>query len=62
MQDYELHEMSLVPVKKDLYADDLSPNGNVKFESVDTIVQSQLQDLSSEFYDETILLDIYKNL
>lgn len=62
IEEFELRELSLVTVKKDIYADDLAPGGNVQFQSVDMIVQSQLTNISSEFYDNNLLLDIYRGL
>ena len=62
IEEYELREMSLVSIKNDLFSDDLAPNGNVKFQSVDSIVQGQITNIVSEFYDPNILLDIYRNL
>jgi len=62
IEEYELRELSLVTMKKDLHSDDLAPGGNVQFQSVDTIVQGQLLNISSEFYDSNLLLEIYKGL
>jgi DNA repair exonuclease SbcCD nuclease subunit len=62
LEEYNLRELSLVTMKKDLHSDDLAPGGNIRFQSVDTIVQSQLLNISSEFYDSNTLLEIYKGL
>lgn len=62
VKEYELREMSLVPLKKDAYSDDLANGGNIAFQSVDTIVQGQLTAIESEFYDPNLLLDIYRGL
>jgi len=62
VEEYELREMSLVLVKKDLYADDLAPGGNIMFRSVDTIVQGQISDIKSETFDPNLLLEIYRGL
>lgn len=62
IEEFELRELSLVNVKKDLHSEDLAPGGNVQFQSVDTIVQTQISNISSEFYDNSILLDIYRSL
>jgi len=62
VEEFELRELSLIPAKTDLHAEDLAPNSNVKFQSVDSIVTGQLVELSSEFYDSTMLLDIYRGL
>ena len=44
--------------------DDISfdTQGNIKFESVDTIVTDQLTNINSEQYSPNMLLDIYRNL
>ena len=63
MEEYELRELSLVTMKKDLHSDDAGNVGNIQFQSVDAIVQSQLiNNVSSEYYDNTLLLEIYKGL
>ena len=45
-----------------MHSTDPSPNGNIKFQSVDTIVQGQITAIDSEFYDASVLLDIYRGL
>src|ERR1035441_7623079 len=62
VEEYDLRELSLVTMKKDAHMDDSSLGGNVNCESVDTIVQGQLLNINSEFYDSSLLLDIYKGL
>ena len=37
-------------------------SGEINFESVDTIVTSQLQQIDSQQYDTNLMLDIYRNL
>ena len=60
MQEYGLREMSLIPLKvEDM---DMQISGEINFESVDTIVTSQLQQIDSEQYDTNLMLDIYRNL
>jgi hypothetical protein len=61
VEEYSLREMSLVPIKKDTYSDDLS-GVSASFQSVDAIVQSQITDIKSEFYDPNLLLGIYRGL
>lgn len=61
VNDYSLREMSLIPVKHQDFSTDLAP-GEIKFESVDQIVTQQLSMLESEFYEPTLLLDIYRSL
>jgi len=58
---YNLREMSLIPVSKGSVVQDLAP-GDVKFESVDQIVTQQIKDIKSDFYDPQLLLDIYRTL
>jgi hypothetical protein len=40
---------------------DLAP-GEIKFESVDQIIMDQISNIESQFYDQKLLLDIYRNL
>jgi DNA repair exonuclease SbcCD nuclease subunit len=61
MPKHELREMSLIPMKLDQNAADLAP-GDLKFESVDKIIIDQISNIESQFYDQKILLDIYRNL
>jgi hypothetical protein len=60
MQTYKLRELSLLPKKEVNVADVVQ--GEVTFESVDTIVQNQLNAISSEHYDRNLLLDIYRHI
>jgi hypothetical protein len=59
METYQLRELSLLP-KKDVEIHD-GTGGEIKFESIDTIVQNQINAISSEHYDRNLLLDIYRN-
>jgi hypothetical protein len=61
VKDYDLREMSLIPVKSTAVDADMAP-GEVKFESVDQIVTDQITNIESEFYDPKLLLKIYQNL
>ena len=61
IEEYDLRELSLVTMKKDLHLEDSGEN-NINFQSVDTIVQSQILNITSEFYDSSLLLEIYKGL
>ena len=60
MDEYQLREMSLIPLKVEEM--DMSVQGEINFESVDTIVTSQLQQIDSQQYDSKLMLDIYRNL
>jgi len=52
--------MSLIPVKvEDM---DMQISGEINFESVDSIVFSQLEQIDSQQYDSKLMLDIYRNL
>jgi UDP-2,3-diacylglucosamine pyrophosphatase LpxH len=59
---YNLREITLIPQKS--VGDDISfdTQGNIMFESVDTIVTNQLTNIDSKQYDPRLLLDIYRNL
>jgi hypothetical protein len=59
VRNYNLREMTLIPVKSSSVDLDMSP-GEVKFESVDQIVTDQLTNIESDFYDPNLLLKIYQ--
>lgn len=58
---HQLREMALIPMKLDQHTLDLAP-GELKFESVDQIILDQISNIESQFYDQKLLLEIYKNL
>ena len=58
---YRLRELTLLPVKEATLGDDIQL-GNVKFESIDSIVTNQLTSIQSDTYDPNLLLDIYRHL
>lgn len=60
MNQYPIRELSLIQQK----IEDTTVNENVpiNFESVDSIVFSQLKAVESDFYDKDLLMDIYRNL
>jgi len=58
---YNLRELTLIPVKKDIMESVAEP-GELKFESVDTIVTNQLTSIESDHYDPKLLLEIYRDL
>lgn len=58
---YGLREMSLIPVQTDLDTDNTDYT-NLQFESVDSIIVSQIEQLQQGSYDKQLLLEIYKNL
>ena len=60
MTEYSLREMSLIPVKSEDM--DMQIQGEINFESVDSIVTSQLLQIDSKQYDSNLMLDIYRNL
>ena len=59
---YKLREITLIPQK--IIGDDISfdTQGNIMFESVDSIVVNQLTNIDSKQYNPNLLLDIYRNL
>jgi len=61
VKDYNLREMSLIPIKNNSVESDMAP-GEIKFESVDQIVIDQLTNIDSKFYEPNLLLKIYQNL
>jgi hypothetical protein len=58
---YQLRELTLLPVKNADIGQDIML-GNIKFESIDSIVTSQLTNIASDHYDPNLLLDIYRHL
>jgi hypothetical protein len=58
---YKLREITLIPAKvTDLTEYEIQ--GNIEFESVDQIVIDQITSIESDFYDNKMLLEIYRNL
>ena len=57
---YQPRELALIPQKQD--ENNLNNIQEIKFESVDQIVHSQLSKVESDFYDSKLLLQIYENL
>jgi len=53
--------MALIPNKRSALEEELQP-GDIKFESVDQIVTEQIINIDSEFYDNKLLLEIYRSL
>lgn len=58
---HKLREMALIPIKLEQHQLDLAP-GELKFESVDQIITDQISNIESQFYDNKLLLEIYRNL
>ncbi len=58
---HQLREITLIP-QKNTDIEQYEIQGNIAFESVDQIVTNQLTAISSDHYDNQILLDIYRNL
>ena len=58
---YNLRELSLIQ-RTDIEEHAQSFNGEVNFESVDSIVTSHLTQLETAQYDRELMLDIYRNL
>ncbi len=57
---YNLRELMLIPEKVEVESR-LDP-GEIKFESVDSIVISEIGAITSDTYDQKLLLEIYNNL
>lgn len=58
---YSLREMNLIPMKSDLETD-VTDYSNTSFESVDAIIQKQIEELQEGSYDRKMLLDIYRSI
>ena len=61
MESHKLREITLIP-QKNADLNEFTIQGNVNFESVDQIVTNQLTAITSEHYNNNLLLDIYRNL
>lgn len=62
LPQYGLREMTLIPMKTDLETDNTDYE-NTAFESVDTIIQKQIDELEEgNAFDKKLLLQIYQNL
>ena len=60
-ETYQLREISLISQKDNAHTEDTAAP-DLKFESVDQIVNAQIVNINSEFYDNNLLMDIYRNL
>lgn len=60
VSDYNLREMQLIPIKQQTVENEFA--GDIKFESVDSIVIGQITNIESDFYDPNILLKIYQSI
>ena len=59
---YRLREMTLIPKKADLETD-VTDYTNTEFESVDAIIQKQIEELQEgSAFDKKLLLDIYRSI
>lgn len=58
---YALRELAIIP-NKNATSLDQEIVGDINFESVDTIVSSQLNQVDSNSYDRNLLMEIYRNL
>jgi len=61
MPKHELREMSLIPMKLDISQDD-TDYANLHFESVDSIIINQIEQLQQGSFDKQLLLSIYRNI
>jgi hypothetical protein len=59
--EHHLRELTLIPIKRD-FSESNSENNDSQFESVDTIIQTQIESLEEGSFDKKLLLDIYRNL
>ncbi|MSQ05517.1 MAG: hypothetical protein EXR40_05985 [Nitrosomonadaceae bacterium] len=59
--EYGCRDLSLIPVKREEHAKDWHTE-DIKFESVDQIVMTQLNAIESDVIDKKILIDIYNSL
>ena len=60
MPQYKLRELMLIPEKVEV--ESAANPIDITFESLDTIVMNQINNIDSDTYDKKLLLDIYKEL
>lgn len=61
VSQYKMRDFTIIPTRRSAeHSNEIT--GDVNFESIDTIVNSQLSQIESEFYDPKVLLEIYRNL
>ena len=61
IESHKLREVTLIP-QKNADVNEFEIQGNVAFESIDQIVTNQLTAITSDHYNNNLLLDIYRNL
>ena len=61
MPEHQLRELTLIPIKMTV-ADGSVDISNIHLEGIDSIVQTQIEELQDGAYDKRLLLEIYKNL
>lgn len=61
MPEYNLRELTLIPIKQD-FSKSTEDNTPAEFESVDKIIQSQIELLEEGAFDKKLLLEIYNTL
>lgn len=61
IKDYKLREITLLP-QKNVDLEQFNIKGNVQFESVDQIVTTCINTITSEKFDHSMLMKIYANL
>lgn len=62
IKDYNLREVSLISSARDDEHTIDTAQGEITFESVDTIVTNNITAIESDFYSTNLLLDIYRGL
>ncbi len=64
VHDYNLRELNLISLKKNLHMDSIQSSINeAEIKTVDDIVQNHLvNSIESDYYDNSLLLDIYRSL
>ena len=59
-KQYDLRELVLIPSK--LEDHDYYQEGEIEFESIDSIVHNEINQIASDVYDNNLLLEIYRHL
>lgn len=61
IDEYNCRDLTLIPIKNEEHAQDWKAE-DIKFESVDQIVMTQLNAIESDIIDRKVLIDIYNSL
>jgi DNA repair exonuclease SbcCD nuclease subunit len=61
VEQYKLREMTMIPIKADIESD-VTDYSDASFESVDSIIQKQIDELEEGTFEKKLLLEIYNSI